>query len=233
MALLSVSVSACAGKGDFGRKAYSVLDDEIIPAASKVTGQIRKKTVSWYPLTHDERQMRNISWSLITPYGKPVFLEKTIGRIEDAGLVSNTIAWNSPERYLARIKREKFSNGNARVGFIRKHIRDDQWQFDRFKPLVRRVFQADAKRLAALERMRDKGPSEYDNALGRVKENRRVVSKTLHALDLRLRGYDKALRQTQLQFPEADINRAGAMLVELKSQRDRFAARHRRDLGAI
>ncbi len=227
IALLGAGVSACSGTGDFGRKPYSVLDDKIIPVISKGAKQSRGKPVSWYPLTAAERRMRQSADSLVMPYGRPVFLEPSIRRIERAAMLTNTIAWNAPERYLSRLKREKFASGEARIRFIEKHILQDQWQFRNFTTQVWHVIAADKKRLAALFAMRDKRLEDFDNTLGRVAENRSIIRVTLRALALRMRGYDKALRLTQLQYPDISIDETGAKLIELKSQADKTAARAR------
>ncbi len=227
IALLGAGVSACSGTGDFGRKPYSVLDDKIIPAFAKGVRQGGGGPVSWYPLTSAERRMRQLSDTLTTPYGRPLLPEPASNRTGRAGPLANTITRNAPQKYLLRLKREKFASGEARIGFIEKHIQQDQWQFRNFTTQLWRVIAADKKRLAALSSMRDKRREDLDNTLGRVAENRSIARETLRALALRMRGYDKALRLTQLQYPDISIDKTGAILIELKSQADKTAARAR------
>ncbi len=217
---------ACGGQGDFGRKPYSVLDDKILPVAGKIITHAREKPVSWYSLTYAERQLRNASERLVIPHGKPVFLEGTIRRVERVNLVGNKITWNTPERYLARIKRKKFADAATRVAFIGGHIQDDMSAFKDFRTYARRVYRADIKRRKALKNNNDFTRNETINATSRIIENRQIVLKTLKALDLRMRGYDKALRRTLLIYPDAGIDENGAKLLTLKTRVDAFAAEY-------
>ncbi len=220
--LSGIALSGCGGQGDFGRKPYSVIDDKILPLAGKIITHARKKPVSWYSLTYAEGQLRNAAERLVIPHGKPVFLEGTIRRVERVDLVGNKIAWNTPERYLARIKREKFASSSTRIAFIGGHIQDDIAAFKDFRTYARQVFRADAKRRDALKNNNDFTSNEITNATSRIIENRQLVLRTLKALDLRMRGYDKALRRTLLIYPDTAIDADGARLHALKKQVDRF-----------
>ena len=222
--VLSIPIG-CAETGDFGRKPYSVLDDKIIPTVAKGVAQTREQPVSWFRYTEAEKNLRNEAEKLVTPYGRHVFLERSIRRVERANLVSNRVDWNSPERYTARLDREKFDSGRSRVRTIMSHMQDDGHFMLRFEKAMVKVLRADRSRAEHLRINRDYPPAERANARNRIKENRAVMAETISIMNRRIDAYDEALHITPLRFPGTGMGPARKLLLDLEDYTKSLAQR--------
>lgn len=224
-AFLLAGLAGCAGTGDLGRKPESVVDDKLIPIVSKIATHVREQPVSWYRFTESEQRLRQEADQLATPAGRPIFLERTIRRVERAKLVSNLIDWNSPERYNTRLQRQKFPNGRNRVRRVMTHMLDDSHFMLRFERAMAEVLRADRSRAAHLRRNHDYPISERRNAETRIIENQGVMRDTIKVMNRRIDAYDEALHRTPLRFPGTNMKPPRRLLLDLQDYTKRLAAR--------
>ncbi len=225
LALALALQAGCSTPGDLGRKPESVFDDKIIPAISRGVAKSHNRPVSHYRHTEAEQRLRAAAEQLVTPYGRPAFMERTMRRIERADLIKARADWNSPGRYVARLDREKFKDGENRVRVISAHMRDDRHFLRRFEQAMAEVLRADRSRARHLRVNPDYPIRERRDAETRIEENRAVMARTLAVMDRRVLAYDEALHLTPLRFPGTNMKPARRQLLDLQEYQRLLARR--------
>ncbi|HQF31403.1 MAG TPA: hypothetical protein PLJ34_08145, partial [Hyphomicrobiales bacterium] len=68
LAALAIVLAGCLRPtGDFGRARPSFVNDQIAPMIGLASASARGEAVSLYNLTDDERELRDLSWSIVRP----------------------------------------------------------------------------------------------------------------------------------------------------------------------
>lgn len=200
---IAVTAVGCAPTGDFGRRQPSYFHDTVIPAIRTAAHDIRGKLSSRYPYTADEERMRALSHNLIH-----VDRQKSIDRYLASGVQDLGIAESRYE------ENRRIANNTGKSAYERQPpsrrpytllnvVRADIWDFRQFGNSVELVYAADARRRRAVLRREEVPSSDVHNALGRIKENRRVVNETVLAVRNRVDEYRLELRRSILEYPDA------------------------------
>jgi hypothetical protein len=199
--------AACAPAGDFGRPRYPAL----LPSASAVeTGA----ALSAFPLTDDERELRQLADNLLAPPGPPVsWLSYVPPASARAPLEANA--------YTTALLGEGQSSA-ARYARLVDDIRNDAVRMDPFFAVAWRVADLDQKRERSLAYVSGLSPGEAAHARNRVAENKALVRAVHRTLRARARVYRFTLERLVIAQPSplaveaerawSDLDRRQAML---------------------
>jgi hypothetical protein len=213
----SLELGGCAN-GDFGRVKPGFVYDDIHAWVGTTAAQGSGTPISSFPLTDDERALRDLAYPLIEPpYDRQrwySFLnEYGIGRIfrED---------WSrfDEQAYTRALMGESLRSESARYAWLGDDIRNDRARVPQFFLLANRVLEMDRRRELNLGAVSKLTPRDEANAIGRSAENALVVSWVQWSLMARTVSYRLALERLAIASPmpaATDIEHSLTALREL------------------
>ncbi len=215
LALAASLVLAGCANGDFGRIRPGLVSDGVhdwigVSAAAQAGGP-----VSIYPLTQDERLLRDRAFQLIEPaYDR----NRWYSYLNEYGLsrvfLRDWSFFNITE-YDSYIKSMPFRSATARYSKLNEAIRNDVVRIPPFVSIALRVLDMDARRAAALEHIAVLSPGEVVNAQARIAENALVISWVQQSLVNRAATYGFALERLVIETPvpmAAEVDRSLTLL---------------------
>jgi hypothetical protein len=205
-------LGGCALNGDFGRMRPELVTDDthswIGRDAAAATGSIP----SDYPLTDDERRLRDLAYPLIAPpYGRQrltnAFKEYGLGRWSqrDAPPFDRSAYW----RKLAEFSRRSEASAYAQLS---TDARNDVDMIEPFFAIAGRVLDMDRKRAISLSHVSHLNEAEYGNAINRNNENAAVVGWACRSIQDRAGGYRYALERLVIAAPSPSAAEADRTL---------------------
>jgi hypothetical protein len=197
----SILLAGCALNGDFDRVRPSLVSDDMHAWVGVEAARGNGVPASHYPLTDDERLLRDLAFPLIEPpYDRnkwhSVLYEYGIG-----GSFRHEWAPYNVEAYWAHLIHRPYRSATARYSQLDDDIRNDVVRIDPFFGLARRVLDIDQKREKSLAYVSGLRDGERINATARVAENVLVVGWVQCSLAQRAASYRFALERLVIETP--------------------------------
>jgi hypothetical protein len=197
--------------GDFDRVKPGLVTDDIHSWVGTTAALGNGAPISSFPLTDDERTLRDLAYPLIEPpYDRQrwySFLnEYGIGRI-----FRHDWSRFDDQAYTRALMREPLRSETARYARLGDDIRNDRVRVQPFFQLAGRVLEMDRRREASLGAVSNLTPHEIHNAIARNAENALVISWVQWSLMARTLSYRVALERLSIGEPMAaatDIERS-------------------------
>jgi hypothetical protein len=212
-----LALGGCAN-GDFGRVGPGLVNDDIHSWVGTTAALGNGAPISSFPLTDDERALRDLAYPLIEPpYGR----QRWYGFLNEYGvgrIFRHDWSRFDEQAYTRALMREPLRSETARYARLGDDIRNDRTRVPPFFLLAARVLDMDRRREASLGAVSNLTPHEIHNAIGRNAENALVISWVQWSLMARAVSYRVALERLSIGEPMAaatDIERSLTALVNL------------------
>jgi hypothetical protein len=183
--------------GDFGRVRPSLVTpaDDIHAWIGRDAARDYGAPVSLFPLTDDERLLRDLAYPLIElPYDRQRWYS-VLGEYGISRAIRPEWYECDPTAYAARLMTGWARSETARYSRLNEDIRNDILRIDPFFAVARRVVDIDRKREKSLAYVSVLSEGEVANARSRVGENLLTVGWVQRALIERSRAYRFALER--------------------------------------
>jgi hypothetical protein len=214
LSLCGVLLFLCPN-GDFGRVRPSLLSDDIHAWVGREAARDNGAPVSQFPLTDDERLLRDLAFPLIEPaYDR----QRWYSVLNEYGLTRELRPdWFhcDPTIYAARLMAIPVRSQTARYARLNDDIRNDIVRIDPFFTVARRVVDIDRRREQSLAHVPVVSAAEVANALSRVGENALTVGWVQRSLVERAAAYRFALERLVIIAPSpmaVEVERSLTML---------------------
>lgn len=222
--LLLPILGGCGVKGDFGRLNPSLVTDDIHAWVGRDAAIAAGVPVSLFPLTDDERLLRDLAYPLIEP---PFDRARWYAIVNEYG-VSHAFGWPyfDVAGYTARLMGTPYRSATGRYSRLNTDIRNDTLRIPEFFRIARRVLDMDRKRGKSLGYVSALSPDEAVNATARIAENELVVGWVQGSLVERSAAYCLALQRLVIATPApmaVEVERSLSLLNRLILQ-DRVLA---------
>ena len=208
-------VGGCVTNGDFGRVRPELVNDDIHDwvgrdAVAAVGGQ-----PSEYPLTDDERRLRDLAFPLIEPpYDRnrfdSVWREYGLGRPPPR----QAVAFNRAAYWVRLAETYRRSEASAYAQIV-TDARNDVERIDPFFTVADRVIDMDAKRAKSVAYVAHLSGAEYASAANRTIENAAIVGWVCRSLHDRGAAYRHALEHLVIAAPSSSAVEAERSLTLL------------------
>jgi hypothetical protein len=214
---VSLELSGCAN-GDFDRVRPFLVVDEIHDWLGTTATIGNGAIPSPYPLTDDERLLRDLAYPLIEP---PYDRQRWFSFLNEYGMARifhHDWSRFDPYTYTRVLMREQLRSEAARYARLSDDVRNDRTRVPPFFLLANRVLDMDRRREASLGAVSNLTPAEELNAIGRNAENALVISWVQWSLTARTVSYRVALERLAIGEPMAaatDIERSLTALQNL------------------
>jgi hypothetical protein len=187
--------------GDFGRVRPSLVTDGIHDWVGRDAARGAGAPVSLYPLTDDERLLRDYAYPLIEPaYDR----QRWYSVLGEWGLTHyfRPEWWHcDPTAYAARLMNAYVRSEVTRYSRLNGDIRNDVLRIEPFFAVARRVLDIDGKREKSLAYIPVLSAAEVANAKARIGENFLVVAWVQQSLTERAASYRFALERLIVAVP--------------------------------
>jgi hypothetical protein len=196
---LPLLLGACSANGDFGRLKPDLVDDDIHGWVGRDAARAAGVPVSQYPLTDEERLLRDLGYPLIEP---PFDRNRWYAIINEYG-ISHVFNWPGYEMmaYGDRLLHKQYRSATARFEQLNTDIRNDVTRIPDFFATARRVIDLDSKRALSFAYVTAMQPGEQANATARVAENELVIAWVQGSLVERSLAYCNALQRLVIATP--------------------------------
>jgi hypothetical protein len=211
---LLVPCGGCSN-GDFGRVKPGLVSDDMHAWVGTTAVAGAAVPPSSYPLTDNERLLRDLAYPLIEP---PYDRQRWYGFLNEYGIgrvFRRDWAAFDEHAYAGALLSEPVRSPAVRYARLNDDIRNDRTRIPPFFLLAARVFDMDRRRAKSLPASAPTYPDEARNAHARNAENALVVSWVQWSLGQRAMSYRRALQQLAIAAPmeaAADTARSLAIL---------------------
>ncbi len=206
--------------GDFGEVPSTLVRDDIHDWVGPEAAVERHTRPSDFPLTDDERQLRDLAYPLIEPPYRRKKLDSVFG--EYGAHKSFKEAAADRTAYFNVLMAADDRSSSTPYAKLLEDIRNDEARLPAFFETATRVVDMDAKRRESLRYITDLPQSERDNALRRVRENAAIISLVSTRLRQRAASYRYALEQLVVRTPSPEAAVAERALNRLKTDIVRY-----------
>lgn len=212
-ALIQFAVTGCGLNGDFDRPRPSLVSDNMHSWIGKDAAASKGIEPSTYPLTDDERTLRDLAFPMIEP---PYDRNRWYSVLNEyGGNHSGEPDWrgHDTQSYSRELMTKAYRSSTARYAKINDDIRDDIARISPFYMTANRVLDIDIKRDKSLSFVRL--PEGDGNAKAREAENALVISWVQKSLADRVESYRVALGRLVIETPApmaVEVERAIALL---------------------
>jgi hypothetical protein len=217
---LTLLVAGCTN-GDFGRVRPSLVTDNMHwwlgPAATQRAEPRAFAPVSQFPLTDDERELRDLAYPLIEP---PYDRQRWYSVLGEYGITRIFINdWDRFDAgvYASLLLDRPYRSSGARYARLIDDIRNDIVRIDPFFSSARRVIDLDRKREKSLLYVSTLGKGEHADAVARVNENVLIVAWVQHSLRARAKCYHFVLERLVIALPSPAAVEAERVLQQLET----------------
>jgi hypothetical protein len=185
--------------GDFGRLKPELTTDNIHYWVGQTAARDNYREPSEYPLTDDERMLRDLAYPLIEP---PFDRAHFYSIVNEYGISNLFTGWPHYDRlaYAKRLMVTPYRSATARYAQLDTDIRNDVTRIGPFFLTARRVLDMDDKRGKSLAYV-DVNAREHANAVARNAENILIVEWVQQSLLDRAEAYRAALERLVVATP--------------------------------
>ena len=168
-----------------------------------------------FPLTDDERALRDMAYYFIEPpHSRPAWK----GVFGDYDRIhapwSHKVVFDRTSYGRKMIDEPHRSQASSYQGLM-EDVRNDLTMMDQFIPLAVKLNDLDIKRNKALGHIGDLSPREYADAQARMRENVLVVQWAQQCVEQRVSSYRWALERLVIMAPDRMAAQADALIAEL------------------
>jgi hypothetical protein len=214
--LVPVLLGACAANGDFDRpKPEFVLDDTHAWLGTEAVYR-NGGPFSVFPLTDEERLLRDLAYPLIEP---PYDRQRWFSIIDEYGVrrfVQREWLTFSLDAYERQLMATAYRSANARYTKLNEDIRNDVVRMEPFFGVARRVLDMDDKRAKSLPHIGGLNPREQNSAVARNAENALIVAWVQCSLSQRAASYRYTLEHLVISTPTqvaVDVERSITLML--------------------
>jgi hypothetical protein len=223
VAVLAVLFAGCTG--DFGRPRYpEAVTVERRAWMSDTAAVAAGDIISAYPLTDEEKLLRDLAYPMIRP---PYSREQwwiVLGEWRRTSAVPYYGETYDYAAYAAGLLGAPYRSASARYAQLLDDIRSDLGRIDPFLEAAWRVVDLDRKRERSLAYVSGLSPDEAANAVAGVKENAMVLAWVQKCMGERAASYRYVLERLVIAMPSPQAAETERMLGELER---RIAAMYR------
>jgi hypothetical protein len=196
---LPLLLGACSATGDFGRLRPGLVKDDMHAWVGRDAALAAGVPPSHYPLTDEERTLRDLAYPLIEP---PFDRHRWYALVNEYG-ASQGHGWPAFEvgGYGDRLLAMHYRSATARYSQLNTDIRNDVVRIPDFFGKARRVLDLDRKRGQSLAYVSALQPHEQFDATTRIAENELVIGWVQRALIERSLAYCYALQRLVIATP--------------------------------
>lgn len=217
---LAFAVQALAGcaNGDFGRIKPSLVSDNMHAWVGFEAARVGGVPISDYPLTDDEKQLRDLAYPLIEPAYERQRWYSILNEYGLTRIVGRDWCYYSVASYERQLMLTPYRSATARYSKLNEDIRNDVTRLPAFVAVAQRVLDMDRKREKSLGYVAGLTDAEAANATARVAENALVIAWVEQSLVNRAATYRYALERLVIATP-------APMAVEVERSLTLFATR--------
>jgi hypothetical protein len=197
--LLSLLLAACSANGDFGRLKPELVHEDIHAWVGRDAAREAGVPVSKYPLTDEERLLRDLAYPLIEP---PFERARWYAIVNEYG-ISHRFGWPQfrIDGYFARLMHRPYASATARYEELNDDIRNDVLRVPEFFAAARAVLDLDHKRAESFQYVGGLTREEKHNGVARIAENELVIGWAQRAVAERSDAYCFALQRLVIATP--------------------------------
>jgi hypothetical protein len=198
--LAMLALGGCAN-GDFGRVKPGLVADEIHDWVGTTAALGNGAPISDYPLTDDERLLRDLAYPLIEP---PYERHRWYSILNEYGIkriFRHDWSHFDEQAYVRALLHASLRSESARYARLGDDIRNDRVRIPPFFLVAVRVLDMDQKRAAALNAVSPVSEGEGIMAVARNAENLLVISWVQWSLVARAESYRFALERLVILAP--------------------------------
>lgn len=215
-----IALGGCSTQGDFGEISASATRDDMHDWLSY--DAVAGKPTSDFPLTENERALRDLAYPLIEP---PYDRQKFYSIAGEYGLfgAAPREAFDVTA-YTKHLFGDERHTATSRYDILLDDIRNDATRLPQFFEAASRVLDIDSKRRKSLFYVVSLSPGERTNALRRIDENASIVAMVRRSLDQRIASYHYALEQLVVMTPDPRAVQVERALNDLRARTARYRA---------
>lgn len=216
--LLAALLAACAQEGDFGRPKASAWNS-LVETTGTLSAGVRGEPASAFPLTEDERTLRERAWRTLMPAaGRDAFLDG-LANLTRARVLPP--AWRDADiaAYHDGLLAEAFRSPASRYRRLSEDATADARLIPPFAALAARVAAADALRLRSLPFARALDDDDVRDAAMRVAENRCLIAWVRLETGARTARYRYALEHLLVEVPGPEAVASERSIAMLSARR--------------
>lgn len=210
------SLGACGtATGDFGEVRPTLASD--IHAWTTPLPGAAKPTLT-FELTDDERQLRDLSRSLIAP---PYAGQEWYSVLAEIGLAKpHQVVTRAT--YATQLLASRYHSPSARYAQLMDDVRNDTTRLPEFFETAGRVLDMDAKRQKSLDFLSALSPAERNSAEVRIRENASIIALVREKLLQRESSYRYALERLVVATPSPQAVQVERAIDRLQAQIARY-----------
>ena len=218
VAIASLLVFGGCSNGDFGRVKPDLVTDDIHAWVGTTAALGNGAPVSTYPLTDDERTLRDLGFALIEPaYDRQRWDAVVLEYGQNRDFRRSLWAFD-PAAYYAHLVGPFHRSSSARYNQLIDDMRNDIVRIDPFFTVARRIVDIDQRREKSMQYVSTLSPPEQISAMARVGENSLTIAWVHHSLTERCASYRYALEHLTVAEPMPVAAEAERILTELQQQ---------------
>lgn len=211
-----IALGGCGTQGDFGQISPSASRADMHDWLSLDAIAGKPTWPSDFPLTEDERIMRDLAYPLIEwPYNRHKFYS-VAGEYGVIGADHRTDF--DVTAYTTHLFGDERRTASSRYNVLGDDIRNDTTRLPQFFEAASRVLDVDGKRRKSLFYVSPLSEGERTNALRRIDENASIVAMVRRSLDERVAAYKFALERLVVMTPSPQAVQVEQALKELRSR---------------
>jgi hypothetical protein len=200
-AALACLLGACAEKGDLGRVRPGPFPTDRAASIGAATARASGEAASIYPLTEDEKLLRNLAYGLIAPPMERDVWDRILTELQRTGALTYQPATFDTTAYATKLMTTPYRSATARYGRLIEDVRDDLVRLEQFAAVAHRVVDMDRKREKSLGYVSTLSGEEWANAMRRIGENAVIVGWVQRCLAERVGAYRFALERLVIATP--------------------------------
>lgn len=211
-----MTLAGCGTQGDFGEVSPSASREDMHDWLSFDAIAGKPTWPSNFPLTEDERALRDLAYPLIEwPYDRHKFYSVA----GEYGVIGANHRTNfDVTAYTTHLFGDERRNATSRYAVLTDDIRNDTTRLPQFFETASRVLDVDAKRRRSLFYVSSLSPGERENAVRRMDENASIVAMVRRSLDQRVAAYKFALGRLVVVTPNPQAVEVERTLNELRGK---------------
>jgi len=209
-------LTGCA-EGDLGRIRSSIVTDDIHAwIGTEAAGSVGIAP-SYYPLTDDERELRDLAYPLIEA---PFDRQRWYSVLGEYGLNGYRNRPFDVTAYSHALMARPARSGSSRYALLVEDIRNDIVRIGPFFRTAARVADMDKKRTQSLAYVTHLSEAEHADTLSRIAENQLAIIWVEESLRQRSDAYRYALEHLVIAYPSPAAVEAEQMLNRLRVEID-------------
>lgn len=199
MLAVLVALGGCATQGDFGEVKRSLSRDDMHDWLSSEAIAGTRSSPSAFPLTENERALRDLAYPLIEPpYDRQTFFSIA----GEYGLTGRNRKAFDRTAYTAHLFGDTSRTAASRYAALQDDIENDTTRLPQFFETAARVLDIDGKRRKSMFYVSALSDSERADAIRRMDENAAIVAMVRRSLAQRASSYRYALERLVIVTPD-------------------------------